>query len=116
VYNPLPNGPLTPTGVNRLKRLVSKNRKNWTDYEKEIAERALPTLKQGAVSHMCSILPAIRTKSNFSAAQNEKQTTDTTAFWVSQKYVSGPFNIPPLTELRVNPLMAAVPPEISGQF
>jgi hypothetical protein len=50
LYNPLPNDPLTPIGVNRLKSLVSKYRKNWTDYEKGIAERALPTLKQGAVS------------------------------------------------------------------
>jgi hypothetical protein len=75
-----------------------------------IAERALPTLKQGAVSHMCSILPAIRTKSNFSAAQNAKQITDAIAFWASQKYVSSPFDIPPLIELRVNPLMAVLPP------
>ncbi len=68
LYNQLPNGPSTPMGVKRLKPHVSKYRKNWTDYEKGIAERALPTLKQGAVSHMCSILPVIRTKSNFSAA------------------------------------------------
>jgi hypothetical protein len=31
LYDLLPNGPLTLMGVNRLKRLVSKYRKNWTD-------------------------------------------------------------------------------------
>jgi hypothetical protein len=55
LYDLLPNGLSTLMGVNRLKRLISKYRKNWTDYEKGISERALPTLKQGAVSHMCSI-------------------------------------------------------------
>ncbi len=55
LYDLLPNSLSTLMGVNRLKRLISKYRKNWTDYEKGISERALPTLKQGAVSHMCSI-------------------------------------------------------------
>jgi len=109
-FNPLPKGPSTQIRVNRLELLVNKYSKYWSDYEKVIAERAMEILKHGAISYTVNSLPAIRARNSTSAILNGRQITDTIAFWVSQKYVSGPFDHPPLTGFRVNPLMAVIQP------
>jgi hypothetical protein len=47
---------------NKDRAHLLQEQKNWADYEKVIAEKVLPTLKQGAFSHTSSTLLAIRTK------------------------------------------------------
>jgi hypothetical protein len=53
----------------------------------------------------------IRTKNNINAVWKTNLKLPTQLLFGShKKYVSGPFDIPTLTEFRVNPQMAVVPP------
>jgi hypothetical protein len=108
--NDMPSGPCTPVKIDRLRILVNKHKSKWNPYEKRIAKRALKILSQGAISFTKSNLPPLRCKNAASALIYGKEMTDTIADWVKNKFVSGPFEIPPLCNFRCNALMAAVQP------
>jgi len=106
----MPDKISTPIYVQRLKRLIGKHKKNWTSFEKLIAKRAVIILTEGAKSETTHFLPPLRAKNATSAFVYGKELTDTIASWIDKKFVSGPFDHPPLVNFRSNPLMAVVQP------
>jgi len=86
--------------------LIRKHGKNWSSYEKIVTKRALKIISEGAITYTKFNLPPIRAKNCQSSFIFGKEMTDTIAFWISKKFVSGPFDHPPLANFRSNPLMA----------
>ena len=106
----LPQGVTTPIRINRLKNMVRRNGKSWSKQQRWVAKRAVKNIEKGAITQTKFILPPIRCKNAESAIIFGSSVTDTIADWISNGYVSGPFNHPPLCGFRSNSLMAVVQP------
>ena len=89
-----------------LKRLIQKCWFSWDCHQRKIAKQALRTITHGALTVLKKILPPIDEKNARSAYLHRVLLTDTIAQWVKNKMVAGPFDKPPLKNVRVNPLMA----------
>ena len=105
-YSPLPEKIETGIDVDTLEELVEEEKSKMTCHQKNRAEKCIRNLREGAPSCQAKQLPAMFAENIPSAEKNGPLMTDTIAVWVKKGFVSGPFSGPPMSQFRVNPLMA----------
>jgi hypothetical protein len=99
-------GPNTPVAVITLQHLIGKSNALWTALEKSVAAVLCRNLAEGTKIELSKPLGEIHCKNVNSATRNGEIMTDTIAAWIKKKFVTGPFDTPPLPNFRVNMLMA----------
>jgi hypothetical protein len=72
----------------------------------ERISKSLDNLEKGAPLAQKDPLPSCFVPNADSAYKYGESVTETVASWVTKKFVSGPFDGPPLKNFRVNPLAA----------
>ena len=85
-----------------------KDRITHAEYTRGL--RAIESIKEGAPSHQKSSLPGCFVENSSSTTKHGREVSDNIATWVKNNYAAGPFRTPPLSEFRVNPLLAVVQP------
>ena len=107
----IPKAVESSININGLAMLLESCENILTDCELERAKKCVLNLKEGAGSFQKVKLPSCFTPNAKSSIENGASITDTVASWVKKGYVASPFMNPPLSNFRVNALMAIVQPE-----
>ncbi len=89
-----------------LEEMVSNCWDRWGSQQRRIAKKTLNTLREGASTVLSHSLPGMNYPNAKSAMEHGEMLTDTIAHWVKTGMVAGPFEAPPLSGFRCNPLMA----------
>jgi hypothetical protein len=92
--------------VSALKLKILGVQHSLTCAQKQRADRCVDSLERGGSSGQKKPLPPCFQKNAPSTVKFGEEVVDTVASWVKSKFVSGPFDQPPLPNFRVNPLMA----------
>ena len=104
-FRQVPESIHSPIAVNELVKLVNETT-SFTVTQKKRAESCVNFLMNGAPAHQLVELPSVFTKNSHSALIHGALVTDKLASWIKDDIVSGPFSSPPLSNFRVNPLIA----------
>ena len=72
------------------------------------AQKVIEFLKNGAPSYQKGPLPACVVKNASATFKHGEIITDTVASWLKKGFVAGPFTTPPVSNFRVNSLLAIV--------
>ena len=102
----LPDRPTTRINVTRLEELINEWDSHMTIHERDMAQKALKDLKEGAPAYQMSELPGISVKNAPSIMKCAPEFTETLKKWVEAGYAAGPFREMPLQNMRLNSLMA----------
>jgi hypothetical protein len=102
----LPKNPKTVIDVGILKKKISGVQGSLTWAQHQRAVKCVTSLEEGGSSGQMSPLPPCFQRNAPSVEKFGEEVLDTVASWVKSKFVSGPFDQPPLPKFRVNPLMA----------
>jgi hypothetical protein len=102
----LPKNPKTVIDVGILKEKISGVQGSMTWAQHQRALKCVTSLEEGGSSGQMSPLPPCFQRNAPSVEKFGEEVLDTVASWVKSKFVSGPFDQPPLPKFRVNPLMA----------
>ena len=102
----LPDRPTTRINVTRLEELINEWDSHMTIHERDMAQKALKYLKEGAPAYQMSELPGISVKNAPSIMKCAPEFTETLKKWVEAGYAAGPFREMPLQNMRLNSLMA----------
>jgi hypothetical protein len=94
--------------VKKLEEKISSCQSYWTLHEKKVAKHALQNLKSGTKSFFIKRDPTYFSLNANSSFNNGEMMTDTIAMWTKKHHVIGPFEKPPVKNLQISPLMAAV--------
>jgi hypothetical protein len=89
---------------------MTKLRDKLTKAQWDRAVRTLEYLECGAPSHQKKVLGPCKVENSSVTIRNGAAITDNIATWVDKGYAAGPFDSPPCSEFRVNPLLAVVQP------
>ncbi len=89
-----------------LEEMVSNCWDRWGSQQRRIAKKTLNTLREGASTELSHSLPGMNYPNAKSAIEYGEMLTDSIAYWVKTGMVAGPFEAPPLSGFRCNPLMA----------
>jgi hypothetical protein len=104
--NPIPNAPETRIDTTALKAIY-ENRKNLLlKSEQNRAMKCINYLEMGGPAFQTTPLGSCHVKNSKAAIQHEEEVTDTTATWITKKFVAGPFDTPPLPNFRGNSILA----------
>ena len=103
---PLPAKIEHSVNVVALESLVEEKRDKLSIAEKERAKKCISNFKLGADSFQKTALPSCFVPNSEDTVKYGEQITDTIALWTKKGFVAGPFESPPLSDFRVNPLMA----------
>jgi hypothetical protein len=104
--NELPSVPACSVNVPLMRKLLNEEKSKLKVSAYERMMKSLDNLEKGASLAQKGPLPACFVPNAESAYNYGESVTDTVAAWVVKKFVSGPFNDPPLKNFRVNPLAA----------
>jgi hypothetical protein len=104
-----PRSPETPSCDVNTQKLVSMcNKKEHLLTSDQIlrANTCITNLMEGASSFQKDFLPACFQSNANNTVKYGKEVADAIASWVSKGFVAGPFDTPPVSNFRTNPLMA----------
>ena len=102
----LPESAKTRINVDNLEKLVIQQSDKMSDSELRRATRIISDLRKGADACQKGKLPALAAGNSESAYENGELLTDKLATWIKEGYVAGPFDCPPVSGFRCNPLIA----------
>jgi len=102
----LSSAPWSPIDPDQLAREVSAADHQLTFTQKYRMLSAINDIRFGYRTPLLYSLPPLRAKNSASAVVYGQQFTDSLAWWVRNKYVAGPFHVPPLPDFRTNTMMA----------
>jgi len=105
-FNDLPKGALSDLNVKELDNLIEKQKNFMTYFELKRAIQSSENLKKGASSHQKTYLPPCHCKNAKNTYIYAEPITDTVGHWLKRKLIAGPFDCPPLSDLRINSLVA----------
>jgi len=108
--NDLPLRAETGMDVKKLEEKVRSFREKMTEHQYDRSMKAVDYLKNGAPAFQKVDLPGCFVKNAPSTLKHGREITDNIATWVSEGYAAGPFDSPPCSNFRVNPLIAVVQP------
>jgi hypothetical protein len=106
----LPERPETSIDTVKLAERVKKYMHLMTKHQIERSLKAVEYLNEGAPSFQEKNLPPCFVKNAPSTYKYGKEITENIATWIEEGYAAGPFDSPPCTNFRVNPLIAVVQP------
>lgn len=104
--NALPKTPNTCVDIPMLKSKISEVKHKLTWAQLQRAQKCVVSLEKGGDSGQMKPLPPCFQRNAPSTVKFGEEVVDTVASWVKSRFVSGPFDQPPLPTFRVNPLMA----------
>jgi hypothetical protein len=102
----LPEKAFSKIWVNVLKDKLASAKGKLTDCELRRGLKCVENLSEGANAFQRSELPPCSVENAQSTIKHGEAVTDAVASWVKEGYASGPFDFPPLSNFRVNSLMA----------
>ena len=102
----LPHRASTQINVARFGELIREAEPHMTIHESDMARKALDIVSDGAPAYQLAKLPGVRTKNAPSIMKCAPEFTETLEKWVEKGFVSGPFFEGPLTDMRLNCVMA----------
>jgi len=102
----LPTAPTTRVNVGALENMIKERRSAMTTHEVKKADSSLNIMQQGAPAYQLTDLPGAKMKNAPSIKKCGPEFTETLKKWVQEGHVAGPFNEPPVPNLRLNSLMA----------
>ncbi len=106
----LPEGPETKIDVEKLDNRIESNKSKMTVHQYERSKKAVDYLRNGAPSFQKTVLPGCFEKNSNSTVKNGQEVTEAIATWIKEGYAAGPFDSPPYSNFRVNPIMAVIQP------
>jgi hypothetical protein len=104
--NDLPKKPACSINVPLMEKLLEESKLDLKESAYNRFKNCLENLKNGAPLAQKGPLPPCFVKNSESAFVYGEKVTETIATWIEKKFVSGPFDTPPLKNFRVNPLSA----------
>jgi hypothetical protein len=104
--NDLPVVPSCSVNIPEMEKFLEESKGKLKQSAYERCKRSIENFKEGAPLAQKGPLPACFVKNSRSAYIHGEKVTETIANWVDKKFVSGPFDSPPLKNFRVNPLSA----------
>ncbi len=108
--NDLPLRAETAIDVEKLEERVRSFKEKMTEHQYDRSMKAVDYLRNGAPAFQKVDLPGCFVKNAPSTLKYGREITDNIATWVSEGYAAGPFDSPPCSNFRVNPLIAVVQP------
>jgi hypothetical protein len=103
---PLPDKPMCEVNIENLVSLTKKCSEHITFCELMRANTCIDNLATGASSFQKSPLPACFQKNASNTITHRREVSDAVASWLRKGFAAGPFDQPPVSNFRVNPLMA----------
>jgi hypothetical protein len=107
----LPSTAETKINVENLEEKVNSLSGKLYSSQFERARRALNYLRFGAPAFQKKRLSACYVNNSSVTYKYGAVVTDNIATWIKKGFASGPFDAPPCTDFRVNPLLAVVQPD-----
>jgi hypothetical protein len=104
--NSLPSQPACTVNVTLMEKVLEETKHELKECAYIRFKNCLENLKKGAPLAQKGPLPSCFINNSESAYVHGEKVTETIASWIEKKFVSGPFNGPPLKNFRVNPLSA----------
>ena len=105
-HKELPDQPETRIEIGILEQLIDSLSSRLLPSEIERARKVVYSLRNGAPSCQATELPHCMTSNAKSTKFYSKEITDTFAAWLKAGHICGPFETPPVSKFRVNPVMA----------
>ncbi len=96
--------------MEKLEEKVRSFKEKMTEHQYDRSMKAVDYLRNGAPAFQTVDLPGCFMKNAPSTLKYGREITDNIATWVSEGYAAGPFDSPPCSNFRVNPLIAVVQP------
>ena len=107
-FKKLPEKAETAVLTDVFAELIEKSKDKMTNCEYRRARKVISDLTLGAESYQLDSLPPLITANAKSALEHGQLLTDTIATWVKKGFVAGPFDCPPVSGFRANPLGVVV--------
>jgi hypothetical protein len=104
--NSIPATPETRINIPALKSVYEEHRKYLLKSEQKRAEKCIDYLEKGGPTFQITPLGSCHVKNSKAALQHGEEVTDTIAAWITKKFVAGPFDTPPLPNVRANSILA----------
>jgi hypothetical protein len=104
--NELPKKPTCTVNVPFMRSMLEEDKSKLKISAYNRISRCLDNLENGAPLAQKGPLPPCFVPNAESAYLHGESVTETVASWIGKKFVSGPFDTPPLKNFRVNPLSA----------
>ena len=105
-HRDIPTKSSTRVDTAKLEELIAKSAHLMTVHERDMADKTVRILKEGAPSYQLTELKGAIMKNAPSIMKCAPVFTQTLKKWIEDKIVAGPFMEPPMPEFRANSLMA----------
>ena len=104
--NSLPNVIKCNLNISKFEEIISESESYLTSFEVNRALQAVTNFKFGASSCQKTPLHSCFCKNSSNCSKYGVEISDTIASWALKGFVASPFDSPPISDFRINPLMA----------